>query len=187
MEQVVILLLIALISLINWLVKKSSELRKARKLKEGTAEGLRGAPSAPDTQSEVNMRRFREALGLPEEALPPAVPKRVEKQVPPPLPPSRPKKTPPATPAPSVPVAPAHLAPAHVARAHVAPADERFRSVELHHRVGKRIEHITDVAAKRSRIQELLGSRGGLRDAVVLSEILSSPKALRKGDPELLK
>ena len=45
MEQLVILLLIALISLINWLVKKSSELREARKLEKGagkTEESLRG-------------------------------------------------------------------------------------------------------------------------------------------------
>jgi hypothetical protein len=35
------------------------------------------------------------------------------------------------------------------------------------------------VEASRSRIRELLGSSGGLRDAVVLSEILGPPKGLR--------
>ena len=36
-----------------------------------------------------------------------------------------------------------------------------------------------EAAVSPSRIRELLGSAGGLRDAVVLSEILGPPKSLR--------
>ncbi len=95
MEQLVILLLIALISFINWLIKKSSQLREARKREQGAAkagdslrseqgaakagDSLRSEPSqAPEAEPEVSMRRLREALGLPDEAQPPALPKRME-------------------------------------------------------------------------------------------------------------
>ena len=59
MEQLVILLLIALIGLINWLVKKSAALREARKLEEGmakTGESLRGNP--PPKLSRPNPSRL---------------------------------------------------------------------------------------------------------------------------------
>ena len=36
-------------------------------------------------------------------------------------------------------------------------------------------------------MRELLGSTGGLRDAVVLSEILGPPKSLRAAQGQLLK
>ena len=99
MEQLVILLLIALISFINWLIKKSSQLREARKREQGAAkagdslrseqgaakagDSLRSEPSqAPEAEPEISMRRLREALGLPDEAQPPALPKRMEQRVP---------------------------------------------------------------------------------------------------------
>ncbi len=181
MEQLVILLLIALISLINWLVKKSSELRKTRKLEKDAGrseESLRGGQSPPTaSQSERNLRRFREALGLPEEAVPPAPPKRVEQTVPPPLPPSLPK-----APAPARPVT--HLIPA--APLHVAPTHEGYR-FEFPHRTSKPLSPARGAELKDSRIQELLSSSGGLRDAVVLSEILGPPKTLRTGEREFFK
>ena len=88
MEQLVILLLIALISFINWLVKKSAQLREARKLEEGmakTGESLRGhpPPKLEPPESEPSFRRLKEALGLPDEALPPALPRRTRKKIPP--------------------------------------------------------------------------------------------------------
>jgi hypothetical protein len=182
MEQLVILLLIALISLINWLVKKSSELRKTRKLEKGAGrseESLRGGQSSsPESQSEKNLRRFREALGLPEEAVPPAPPKRVEQTVPPPLPPSLPK-----APAPARRVT--HPIPAVPSR--VAPVHEGHRFAEFPHRITKSLSPLRDAELNPSRIPELLSSSGGLRDAMVLSEILGPPKSLRAGEKELLK
>ena len=41
MEQLVIILLIALISFINWLVKKSAALREERKRRQGCRQGWR--------------------------------------------------------------------------------------------------------------------------------------------------
>jgi hypothetical protein len=79
MEQLVIILLIALISFINWLVKKSAEMREARKREQGAAKSgeslRREPPPPPEAEPEISMRRFREALGLPDEAQPPALPK----------------------------------------------------------------------------------------------------------------
>ena len=82
----VIILLIALISIINWLVQKSKERREARKLEkraDSTGESAKVEQAEPPaTEAEIAMRRLREALGLPEEAAPPALPKRVEQPPP---------------------------------------------------------------------------------------------------------
>jgi hypothetical protein len=180
MEQLVIILLIVLISFINWLIKKSAELREARKREQGAAksgESLRSEPPRlpPEAEPEISMRRLREALGLPDEAQPPALPKRMEQRVPPPLapPPPPPQRPPPARPVVShVPVAPPH---------------EEYRFIELHHRIGKPAGPRIEAAPRMSRIRELLGSAGGLRDAVVLSEILGPPKSLRPTQGQLLK
>ena len=79
MEQLVIILLIALISIINWIIQKSKETREKRKLEkraDATGEPVAKHEPAPDaTGTETAMRRLREALGLPEEAPPPAIPK----------------------------------------------------------------------------------------------------------------
>ena len=84
MEQLVILLLIALISIINWIIQKSKESREKRKLEkraDATGEPVAKHEPAPDaTGTETAMRRLREALGLPEDAAPPAIPKRAESE-----------------------------------------------------------------------------------------------------------
>ena len=169
MEQFIILLLIALISIINWLVQKSKERREARKLAkhvDATGESAKVEEQAepPEAEGEITMRRLREALGLPEEAAPPALPRRVEelpreRPLPPPLP--RPARKPVVLHVPAV----RHR--------------EERHAFELPHRLGESIER---AAAPRppSRIRELLGSAGGLRDAVVLSEILGPPKGFRQ-------
>ena len=82
MEQLVIILLIALISIINWIIQKSKEAREKRKLEkraDATGEPVAKHEPAPDaTGTETAMRRLREALGLPEEAPPPVIPQRAE-------------------------------------------------------------------------------------------------------------
>ena len=177
MEQLVIILLIALISIINWIVQKSKETREARKLEtraDRTGENVKGGLAEPPaTESETAMRRLREALGLPEESQPPALPRRIEKRVaPPPVPQPKPP--------------PLHERPAKPMVLHVPatrPHEER-RASELHHWVGSSAVPKVEAAKPPSRIRELLGSAGGLRDAVVLSEILGPPKSMRqKGFP----
>ena len=180
MEQLVILLLIALISFINWLVKKSSQLREARKREQGgakSAESLRSEPPPPpEAEPEISMRRLREALGLPDEAQPPALPKRMEQRVPPPTPPAPPPLPPP-------------LPPARPAISHVslAPVHEEYRFIGMPHRPGKPARSKVEVTVSPSRIRELLNSTGGLRDAVVLSEILGPPKCLRVQEGQFLR
>ena len=177
MEQLVILLLIALISFINWLIKKSAQMREARKREQGATKSgdtLRSEPPPPpEAEPEISMRRLREALGLPDEAQPPALPKRMEPRVPPP--PLPPPQLPP----------PARRAILHVP---VAPAHEEYRYIGMpHHRMGKPASPKIEAAASTSRIRELLGSTGGLRDAVVLSEILGPPKCLRPPAGQFLR
>jgi len=188
MEQLVILLLIALISIINWIIQKSKERREKRKLEkraDATGEPVAKHEPAPDaTGTETAMRRLREALGLPEEAPPPVIPKRAE--------PKRaeaeriePKRgeRPVSVPAPS----PDRLAPPPLPRperkpilVHAPPVPrwQEHRRSGLLHKIAK--SPPPEVSKESPRIRELLQSQGGLRDAVVLSEILGSPLSLRE-------
>lgn len=95
MDQVVILVIIALISFVNWLMQRSAELREKKK-RERQADGTPETspyrehpedveaplPSRPVTDPGAEMRKLMEALGLPvEDVAPPVVIER-----PPPLP-----------------------------------------------------------------------------------------------------
>ena len=190
MEQLVIILLVALISIINWIVQKSKEAREQRKQEkraDATGEPVAKDRPAPD-MTETAMRRLREALGLPEDAPPPAMPtraepkraepekveserrgrKRVERPFPAPLP-SPDRLVPPPLPQPE--------------RRPVGPSMPRLPRWEEHRRfaVPRKIAKTSVAEAPKPppRIRELLQSQGGLRDAVVLSEILGAPKSLR--------
>jgi hypothetical protein len=192
MEQLVILLLIAVISIVNWIIQKSKETREKRKLEkraDATGEPVAKHEPAPEgTGTETAMRRLREALGLPEEAEPPVIPKRaepksveaeriepkrveprkkVERPVTPPLP-SPDRVVPPPLPKPE-------RRPAVV---HVPPVRWDHRRFEHLHKMAK--PSLPEVPTQPPRVRELLQSQGGLRDAVVLSEILGPPKSLRE-------
>ena len=192
MEQLVILLLIALISIINWIIQKSKERREKRKLEkraDATGEPVANHEPAPDaTGTETAMRRLREALGLPEEAPPPVIPKRAEPRVEPeriepkrmepkrgehpvPVPaPSRDRSVPPSLPQPErKPIA---------VHAPAVPRWQEHRRSGFLHKMAK--PPPPEVSKQSPRIRELLQSQGGLRDAVVLSEILGSPMSLRE-------
>ena len=192
MEQLVILLLIALISIINWIIQKSKERREKRKLEkraDATGEPVAKHGPAPDaTGTETAMRRLREALGLPEEAPPPVIPKRAEPRVEPeriepkrmepkrgehpvPVPaPSRDRSVPPSLPQPErKPIA---------VHAPAVPRWQEHRRSGFLHKMAK--PPPPEVSKQSPRIRELLQSQGGLRDAVVLSEILGSPMSLRE-------
>lgn len=154
MEQLVLLLVIAAISLVNWLIERSAKLREKRRLQKDDADRTRSAPPAepspvPEASAreelEEHMRRMMESFGFPVEEPGPA-PQRTaplvvveEPSAPPPLP---------RRPQPSVP------RPALRKSKAAAPA-VRLRSPWI----------------------QRLGSPQGLREAVVLREILGPPKA----------
>ena len=182
MEQLVIILLIALISIINWIVRKSKEAREQRKQEkraDATGEPVAKDRPAPD-MTETAMRRLREALGLPEDAPPPVIPPRVEpKKV-------EPERIEPKRVAPRKrgerPVSPSLVPPPlpqtdRPAVVHIPAVRWEHRRFESLHKIAK--PSLPDVPKPPPRIRELLQSQGGLRDAVVLSEILGAPKSLR--------
>jgi len=90
MDQAVILVIIALISLVNWLMKRSAELREKKKLERQADGTLETSPyreqpddidepplSRPIVDPAAEMRKLMEALGLPmEEVAPPVVTER---------------------------------------------------------------------------------------------------------------
>jgi hypothetical protein len=187
MEQLVILLLIALISIINWIIQKSKESREKRKLEkraDATGEPVAKHEPAPDaTGTETAMRRLREALGLPEDAPSPAIPKRAEserveskriepKQI------ERPAVAPQPSPDRLVPPPLPQREKRPVVQVPPVRRREGHRRFEFPHKIAKPL--LPEEAKQPLRIRELLQSQGGLRDAVVLSEILGPPKSLRE-------
>ena len=161
MEQVVIIVIIGLISLVNWVLKRSAEIREERKLecqRQGIPEGDPFHPASHQAEnpavphraaddSSSDMRRLMEALGLPpeEEVVPP---RPVVREAAPSLPPL-PAYRPPATPKPRFQV-----------------PDTRAAAIP------------PAAAAPDSPLSAALRSRDGVRQAIVLREILGPPKAL---------
>lgn len=153
MEQLVILLVIGFISLVNWLMQRSAEVRAQRKAEAarlGVPEGNPFHPSeekpAAEPRPEVDpareMRKLMEALGLPLEDEEPPV--RIE--------PPR---------APEIPPMPALQPPAPSAKP-----------------PGKIVAIATaDMPVVRTPLVQALRSRHGVRQAVILREILGPPKA----------
>ena len=150
-QQVVIIIVIGLISLVNWVMKRSAEIREARKQERqrlGIPEGdpFHSAPhqeESPEPQHRPaiapspDMRRLMEALGLPpDEEAPPVVRKAAAPAALPPLPAYRP------------------------------PAAQKSRAVP------------PAAVAPVSPLSTALRSHEGLRQAIVLREILGPPKAL---------
>ena len=186
MEQLIALILFALVSFISWSIQKSQEKRQERARQRRADQGYQEEPAhaAPPahsmTDSEAAMRRLREALGLPddEEIAPP--PQR--RPVPPPFaeveqedfrpvvyerpvavpPPIVREYLPPPLPVPERPVV-------------VAVEEELRRKFTAPSR--KAIAE-TVAAQPALDVRALLKSPGGLRDAVVLSEVLGRPKSL---------
>lgn len=170
-EKLVILVVIGLISLVNWIIQRSSELREKRKLEKkrmGIPEGnpyrsqpepAPPAPAAepvaqrPAVEPAAEMRKLMEALGLPLEDEPPVVKRAPEPPLPvhPPLPVFEKTVQPVRMAVPAPRLAPKPALPATPA-AVVTPRP-------------------------RSPWAAALRSRDGVRQAVVLREILGPPKA----------
>lgn len=154
MEQLVLLLVIAAISLVNWLIERSAKLREQRRReKEASNQGQPPPVSSPNfpepsprEEIEDQMRRMLESFGLPVED-PKPIPQKpepvfvFEEPIAPPLPPPKPQLTNPR------------------------PA------------VRRGIEKSTPTLTHRAWTSRL-GSPQGLREAMVLREILGPPKAL---------
>ena len=155
MEQVVIIVIIGLISLVNWVMKRSAEIREQRKLERqrlGIPEGdpfhvgphlaeSHASRPHPFMEPSTDMRRLMEAIGLPsdEEEVP------VVREV-----------------APSLPPLPAYHPP--------------LRRKPRAENPGPRAA--IPPAASASPLSLALRSRDGIRQAIVLREILGPPKAL---------
>ena len=153
MEQLVLLLVIAAISLVNWLIERSKKLREQRRFeKEAANRGQSPRDSQPELPAqspreeiEENLRRMLESFGLPVEEPKPFLhqpaPGVVFEEPPPPPPLPKPQ---PSTPRPSL----------------------------------RRTKPSTTALRPRSPWLSRLNSPQGLREAVVLREILGPPKAV---------
>ncbi len=201
MEQLVILVIIGLISLVNWILQRAAERREAAKAEaeirrqqeefkrsggrlEPPPPPARPAPPAPPPLAPAKdpLRELMEALGLPDEEPPPH---RSPRQAPPPLPepneefasmeevmevPPPVLTAPPSRPAPVV-TAPRWEAtpPAPVATVAMVTA-EKF---QVH---GPSRE--TSGEARPAALRSLLREPEGRRQAVLLAEILGTPRGL---------
>ncbi len=179
MEQLVILIIIGLISLVNWALQKSAEKREQAKLQReaqrgGKDEGRRNVYTQPQPVRTKKLRRppeqdpfkeLMEALGLPPDELRPPVPPRLpkpdfdeeemhsmEEPVPPPV-----------TRSPSV-------------RWHAKKPDDQ--TAKLASAFAASEHRPTRDAARAGTRNALLSSRASQRQAVILAEILGPPRAL---------
>lgn len=172
MEQIVIIVIIGLISLVNWLMQRSAELRERKKLERerlGIPEGDpfhgeepageharepedRTEPAAPAADPAANMRRLLEALGLP-----------VEEEAEPPRPAPAAQRPREVTPPPALPKLPV-FQPFTPPKPRVANPNAQAFAMP-----GPATASPLDVA---------LRSHEGVRQAIVLREILGPPKAL---------
>ena len=155
MEQLVILVIIGLISLVNWLMQRSAELREQRKHErslQGIPEGNpfqpaeEPAPKPPRKDPAEEMRKLMEALGVSLEEAPPP-----QQSAPPPELPPIPAFQPPPKQKPPTPKRPA----------------QRTSPLQPQHHLSSRI------------VSETLRSRDSVRQAIVIREILGPPKAFQ--------
>ncbi|MFZ4776181.1 MAG: hypothetical protein ACOYM3_12490 [Terrimicrobiaceae bacterium] len=168
MEQLVIIVIIGLISLVNWLMQRSAQIREERKQERerlGIPEGdpfhgeeaaevaehrTESSPAAGDPSA--NMRKLLEALGLPveEAAQPPQAitPRPVAPEI---------------TPPPALPRLPAYRS--------FTPPKPRPENPNAQ-------AFVMPPPAVTSPLVLALRSHEGVRQAIVLREILGPPKAL---------
>jgi hypothetical protein len=170
MEQLVILVIIGLISLVNWLMQRSAKMKEKRRLERAAQQGEPPEPLVPEPSFETQeerpdeaMRKLMEALGLPVEEVPPPIPQ----SAPPPLvQPVFEEPPPAATPAFTHNRLSEQPSPVFVYEVPQATQPRR----------GPAIVEV----AKPSRFRTLLSTPEGIRDAFVLSEVLGKPLALQK-------
>ncbi len=199
MEQVILLLVIGLISLVNWMIQKSAEARKQRQQQERIDRGEETAqPESqrrrdryndepePEGDPAENMRRLMEALGLPLEDAPPQ-PAQRQQTTPPPLP-AQPREM--MQPPPLVRTVrdmeergemPVHRQPTSAQAVTAMP--QRAKLHDWQRKAAKALEASAAAEASRevkpSRARQMLRQPESVRDAIILSEILGKPKSLQ--------
>ena len=183
MEQLVILIIIGLISLVNWVMQKAAEKREAagqkraerREVKREARRNVYTQPAsgAPPVTRRQTLERdpfkdLMDALGLPsDEAPPPPVARReeffeeeefasVEEPAPPPVP--QPEVKAPRWQAPSV----------------RRPDEKTAKLASAFAAVGDKPQ----ATYRGSKLHDLLANRDNQRKAIVLAEILGTPKGL---------
>lgn len=177
MEQLIILTIIALISLVNWLMEKSAEQRR-KKRETHWNQGKSYVPPVEEPEpasSKDDLRELWEALGLPQ-----------EQQYPPPPVSSYPVYEPKPEPEPEqfYQAPPIHAQPVPEVAAQTPPVSVPAPQVELSEeerafaRRFQQTEKSSQPSIPTSSLRELLGSPASLRKAMILREILGPPKAL---------
>ncbi len=183
MENFVFILIFAAVGVIKWLMEKSAESRAARRTAERIGDPTPDVPKPaprrvaspieaprpvhtgyPASDFEDAARRLRKALGLPEESeLPRPVQRRPE---PPPVPPA---------PRPD----PVILFERPLPDLRKVPPIERPRELPRIPASSPILRPpVEAVSAAASGLDELLRSRYGLRKAILMKEILGTPKGL---------
>ncbi len=171
MEQLVILLVVGAIGLVKWLLEKSAEQRSRRETEErigrfGESEPAahpmpapRPAASFPLPDPDSAARRLREALGLPDES---DLPRRRPPVV----------ASPPSFRMDQIKVVPVADPERRIVKTEPAAPSARTPPPSFPHLSPE------PVAAPRSNLDDLLRSRDGLRKAILVQEILGTPKGL---------
>lgn len=192
MEQLVILIVIGLISLVNWVLQKAAEKRELAQMKREAERGGRADQhqipgrsalppplprQPPGRPADDPMRELMEALGLPADAAPPparrALVRKVQEEefasmeevdVPPPLieVPPAPRQIEPQWQQPARPVRPDE------ATARLASAFNAYEQAPA-----------AAPTATGGGVRDLLANRDSQRHAIMLAEILAAPRALR--------
>lgn len=174
MEQLVIVLIVGAVALVKWLMKAGENKEPDQTSPTPSAFG----PARRDDGETERMRRFMEALGMPPGSAPPArkaprpAPTRdiVEQQRQP-----RTRKTARQGEPLSSPRAPV-VAPARPEEPVFMPVAEESPSFAVQ---PMPVSEPAEVSARRTDVRLLLRANGGLRDAVMVSEILGLPRGLQ--------
>ena len=175
--QIVFLVIAAIIGLINWLTKKAES---------GAAPPVappRSRPGDSDPEAE-RMRKFMEALGLPADQAPRPIPRPAAprvKAVPPPIPRARPRSLDEA-PAPTLPVGQLHvpeLRTSEVPEFHTTSSEVSAIPTER-----TPVLAVDPYAASQRQgtvdeLRRLLRSPSEIRSAILLREILGTPRGLQ--------
>jgi hypothetical protein len=188
MEQLVILIIIGLISLVNWVLQKAAEKRELARMKREADRGGASIPAAqpppvpatPRTgRSEDPLRELMEALGLPPDSVPP--PTTSARRVQPPEIQedefASMEEAEPPPPLPDVPPAPRQPEPRWQQPAPLRPDEATARLASAFNAY----EHAPAAAPSASAggVRGLLANRDSQRHAIILAEIFGTPRALR--------
>lgn len=192
--SVIGLLIFAAFAFINWLAQRNAAEQPPEDEVKSDARNRRPPGTPPAAQGEdERLRKFLEALGVPQDEAPlrrQGPPPAERPLQPPPLPPVRPRPRPQAAPVPSLPARPRQ--PQRAAPVFKAPPD----SSPI---IRDAIENIVSVAdsfseameegigdepppRRASRASQLFSSRDDLKKAVILREVLGTPRGLQSLD-----